>query len=217
MTSEYRPTLPERGPSAADLAERDAFAKLAAESLSVTRKSAETWRTGLSAFVTLVTAGVVVKGRDSTSAMTTEWRLAVTLLLGGGLILAVLGLWQVLGVQAGIPKSVTLETIRARFASVAAFEVSIASDAADGIRRAQKLVAVALCLLIGGVVATWWAPAAPARPPAYLKVEHGSSTSCGELQSADDGQIRLKVSGAGAPVVIPAASVANMAVVAACS
>jgi hypothetical protein len=217
MSGDYQPTLPAEAPSVGDLAERDAFAKLAAESLAVTRKSAETWRTGLGAFVTLVTAGVVIKGKDTTSALTTEWRVAVTVLLGGGLIVAVLGLWQVLGAQAGMPKTVTLEQIHRSHTSVVAFEVAIAADAAGGIRRAQRLVAVALAMLIVGVFATWWAPAPAAKPPAYLKVTYGEKTACGELRSADNGVVRLKVSGANDPVGIPVGTVTNMAVVAGCS
>jgi hypothetical protein len=217
MSNAYEPRLPEQAPTAADLAERDAFAKLAASSLEVTRRSAETWRVGLSAFVTLVTAGVVIKGRDSTSTLTTEWRWAVTVLLGGGLVLAVLGLWQVLGAQAGLPRPITLAEIHGEHVSVAAYEVSIAAAAADRIRWSQRLVASALVLLVAGVIATWWAKTAPPDPPGYLKVTHGETTTCGKLLSGDAGQVRLQVAGVKDPVAVPATAVTNLAVVAACS
>ncbi|WP_419993809.1 hypothetical protein [Streptomyces boninensis] len=156
----YRPRRPTRAPTAADLAERDAFRAMSAASLDAVRSSAEAWRNGLSAFVTLVTTGVVIKGRDTTSVLSTGWKAALTVLIGGGLLAALLGLWQALAAQAGTrPRATTLGAVLDRYGSVAAYQVALAAAAARRLRRAQYLVALALALLLAGIVVTWWAPA----------------------------------------------------------
>ncbi|WP_245881767.1 hypothetical protein [Streptomyces milbemycinicus] len=183
------------------------------------RTSAETWRNGLSAFVTLVTTGIVIKGRDTTSVLSTGWRMAVTLLIGGGLLTAILGLWQALAAQAGTrPRATTLADIRRAYSSVAAYQVALANAAATRVRRAQHLVAVALALLLAGIVVTWWAPAADAKEqkPTYLKVSHQGRSSCGTLRSADGGYLRLKSPGSHELAVIPLVKITNMRMVKSC-
>src|SRR5664279_324289 len=106
-----QPTAP---PSKNDLAERDRYAKRSAESLADVRASAQTWRNGLTAFITLVTTGVVIKGRDATADLASDWRTLVTVLIGGGLLLATVGLWQALAAEAGTdPKTVSYTHLRA--------------------------------------------------------------------------------------------------------
>ncbi|MDQ3152790.1 MAG: plasmid pRiA4b ORF-3 family protein [Actinomycetota bacterium] len=77
-------------------------------SLPAVRASAEAWRSGLTAFLTLVTTEVIIKGRDTTAGLPTSWRVLVTVLIGGGLALAVAGLWRVLAAQAGTRYRLTL-------------------------------------------------------------------------------------------------------------
>jgi hypothetical protein len=218
----YRPRRPTRGPSPFDLAERDAFAAMSAASLDAVRSSAETWRNGLSAFITLVTTGVVIKGRDTTNALSTEWRTLLTALIGGGLLAAIVGLWQALGAQAGTrPRATTLSAVHSRYGSVAAYKVALANAAAVRLRRAQYLVATALALLLASIVVTWWAPddsgdKSGSDKPVYLKVSHQGGTSCGALRSADGGMVRLKVPGRHEPAVIALTKVTNVEVVRAC-
>jgi hypothetical protein len=220
--SGFRPRRPTSGPSAFDLAERDAFAALSAASLDAVRASAEAWRNGLSAFIALVTTGVVIKGRDTTGALPVGWRVAVTVLIGGGLLAAIVGLWQALAAQAGTrPRATTLSDVHSRYGSVAAYRVALARAAAARVGRAQYLVAVALALLLAGIVATWWAPAAPSekkseKKPAYLQVSHPGGPSCGTLSSADGGRLRLKSPGRHEPVVVPLTNVTGIKVVKAC-
>ncbi|GHG88858.1 hypothetical protein [Streptomyces lanatus] len=215
----YRPRRPTSGPSAFDLAERDAFAALSAASLDTVRTNAETWRNGLSAFIALVTTGVVIKGRDTTSALPPEWRAVVTVLIGGGLLAAIIGLWQALAAQAGTrPRATTLSAVHSRYGSVAAYRVALAAVAGARVRRAaQQLVAVALALLLAGIVVTWWAPAEePNEKPVYIKVSHTGGSACGTLNSADGGRIRLKSPGRHEPVVVPLTAVTNLKVVKSC-
>jgi hypothetical protein len=153
---------PARAPSKSDLDERDRYAKLTAGSMDTVRGSAKTWRTGLTAFITLVTTGVVIKGRDTTAGLVGGWRAAVTILIGGGLLLAVVGLWQALAAEAGTdPKKQTLQDIRAAHGTLTAYEVHLADNAAHRLEWGRRAVAAAVVLLLAGIVATWWAPAAP--------------------------------------------------------
>ena len=122
-----RPTAP---PSPRSLAERDRWATLAGSSLHRVRGAAQTWRTGLTAFLTLVTTGIVIKGRDTTADLATSWRTAVTVLIGGGLLLAVIGLWQALAAEAGThPRPATLQAVRAQHDTLTAYEVHLAAQA----------------------------------------------------------------------------------------
>jgi hypothetical protein len=199
-------------------ADREAFDALAKEALPTVRSMAAAWRTGLTALITLVTTGIILKGRTDTTNLSFPWRIAVTLAIGAGLALAILGLWHALAAEVGARTRVhTLEGIRARYASVQAYQVGEAAAAGLRLQSARILVAAALGLLLTGVLLTWWAPAAPANPPAYLKITRPGGTVCGTLQSADGGTLRLTVAGAHAPVIIPLTTVTNLSITPSCS
>ncbi|MEI7031867.1 hypothetical protein [Streptomyces pratensis] len=155
------PRLPERPPTQTDLADRDRFQALVRESLPSVRASAEAWRNGLAAFVTLIGTAVVIKGRTTTVDLPPLWRLAVTVLIGGGLALAVTGLWHALAAQSGTkPLAVTLADIQREYGSVDAFELATAIRAARRLTLARRAVALALACLFIGTALTWWAPGA---------------------------------------------------------
>ena len=208
---------PATGPEPVSTAERAAFDTLVRESLPGVRASAQAWRNGLAALITLATAGVFIQGRTATADLTAGWRAAVTALIGGGLVAAVVGLWQALSAEAGTRTATqTLADIHARHASVLAYQVALAGAAGASLRRARTAVAAALGLLLAGATLTWWAPAEPAAPPAYVQVTTADDATCGELSTADGGLLRLTVAGAHEQVVIPLAAVRNLAVVTSC-
>lgn len=101
-------------------------------------------------------------------------------------------------------------------ASVAVYQVALANTADQRLQVARNTVAVALALLLTGILLTWWAPAAPVSPPAYLQVTQAHDTRCGALQSADGGQLRLLMPGAHHSTVIPLTTITNLAVVTGC-
>ena len=178
---------------------------------------AAAWRTGLTALITLVTTGIILKGRTDTTALTLPWRIAVTLGIGAGLALAIVGLWHTLAAEVGARTRLhTLDDIHARYASVQAYQAGQAAAAGRRLQTARTLVAAALGLLLTGVLLTWWAPAAPAKPPAYMNVTRPGGTVCGILKSADGGTLRLTVAGAHEPVAIPLTTVMNLAVTPTC-
>jgi hypothetical protein len=150
--------LPDDPPSPRDLEERDRYAKLTADSLATVRASALAWRNGLAAFITLVTTGVVIKGRDTTANLTTGWRVLITVLIAGGLTLAVVGLWQALAAEAGTgTRTQTLEAIRTDYGTLDAYQVALAANAAERLQRGRYAVVGALICLLAGVIVTWWA------------------------------------------------------------
>ncbi|MFK0258603.1 hypothetical protein [Streptomyces sp. NPDC090445] len=84
-----------------------------------------------------------MKGRTA-AELPTKWRLAVTLLIGGGLALAVTGLWHALAAQAGSrPLSVTLTDIHCEHGSVDAFHLATAIRAAHRLALARRAGALA--------------------------------------------------------------------------
>ncbi|MFF2957008.1 hypothetical protein ACFVVU_37420 [Kitasatospora sp. NPDC057965] len=211
-----RPRLPQRPPSETDLAERDRFHALVHDSLPNVRASAEVWRNGLAAFITLVGAAIVVKGRTTAADLPTSWRLAVTLLIGGGLALAVTGLWHALAAQAGSrPLSVTLADIHREYGSVDAFHLATAIRSAHRLTLARRAVALALTCMFAGTALTWWAPG---EAPVALRVTYGTGTgtACGTVLSTDGGMLRLTVPGQVAPAVVPLADVTSISPVSSC-
>lgn len=219
-TATTRPgsATPAGRPRPVSAADREAFDALAKEALPAVRSMAAAWRTGLTALITLVTTGIILKGRTDAVNLAIPWRIAVTLAIGAGLALAVVGLWQALAAEVGARIRLhTLEDIRARYASVQAYQVGQAAAAGRSLQRARILVAAALGLILAGVLLTWWAPAAPARPPAFFKVTRSTGTVCGTLDSADGGILLLTVAGKHEPVAISLTTVTNMTITRACS
>jgi hypothetical protein len=212
-----RARKPAEAPTKADLDERDRYAKLTAGSMDTVRGSARIWRTGLTAFITLVTTGVVIKGRDTTAGLTTGGRILISVLIGGGLLLAVVGLWLALAAEAGTdPKKQTLQDIRAVHGTLTTYEVYLAAKAARRLQWGRRAVAGAVTLLLAGIAATWWAPATTPSSLAYITVVRGQAVSCGALQPAGAGQLRLTVHGSLSPVTIPFSQITNLALTTAC-
>ena len=186
-----RAHLPAEAPSPSDLKERDRFAALAADSLTTVRASAQAWRNGLAAFITLVTTGVVIKGRDTTAGLGTGWKVLITVLIAGGLALAVVGLWQALAAEAGTGiRLQDLQAIREEYGSLDAYQVILSAQAAKRIQRGRYVVGGALACLLAGIIVTWWAPAQPAAQSAYPEMTH-NVISCGTPQTVGDGQVHL--------------------------
>lgn len=204
-------------PRPVSAADREAFDALGKQALPAVRAMVTAWRTGLTGLITLVTTGIILTGRTATTMLTPPWRAAITLTIGVGLALAIVGLWHTLAAEVGTrTRLYTLDDIRAHYASVQAYQVGQAAAAGRRLQTARILVAAALTLLLTGVLLTWWAPAAPTDPPAYLKVTRPDGTVCGTLTSADGGTVRVTVAGAHDPVAIPLASITNLAITAAC-
>jgi hypothetical protein len=213
-----RARLPSAPLSPRDLEERDRFARLTAGSLATVRASAQTWRNGLAAFITLVTTGIVIKGRDTTTDLPTGWRVLITVLIGGGLALAVIGLWQALAAEAGTdPKTQTLEDIRATHGSLDAYQVTLAANAAHRLQWGRRAVAAALIFFLAGIAVTWWAPSAVPSPPAYITVTYGHAVTCGTPVTGSRGQLRVIPYGSRRPITVSFSQITSLTDTASCS
>ena len=207
---------PSTAPTPAEVADAARWAELVDASLSTTQAAAEKWRTGLAAFVTLVTGGLLVKGPETAHDIQTGWLAGLTGLSAIGLALAVIGLWSALKAAAGSPANANLQDIVEKFGGVRQYEVIAARSASSQLTNARRLVAASLVTFGVALFVWWWAPTKPSDPPAFLKVESGSSKACGELLSADNQRLRLKVAGQESPTVVTLTAVTNLTVVANC-
>jgi hypothetical protein len=185
-------------------------------SLASVRSSAEKWRNGLSALVTLVTTGVLLTGPSVTADLTTGWRSCLTALAGSGLAVAVYGLAQCLAVEAGAPGRITYDRIASTYGTLAAFDVHLAGEASDRLRRGRRAGVAALVLLGVAAMASWWAETKPEEPTPVVAVETGDDLVCGTLASADDGEVAVDVEGEKDPHVIPYDDIDNFRVDLAC-
>ncbi len=207
---------PPAGPTADSVHDRDRWEELTDQSLPSVQAAAEKWRTGLAAFITLVTAGLFVKGPAAASDMTTSWRAVITAFSACGLLSAIAGLWLALQAAAGTPARINLSQITAKYGGVRQFEVACALIASGRLRWARALVAIALVLLVSAAITWWWAPPLPPQPPAMVSIDTPSGTVCGTLDSADNHAFRVQVAGNSSPTRIPYAAARNVRVVASC-
>ena len=176
--------MPASAPNKADLDERDRYATMTAASIKTVRASAKTWRTGLTAFITVVTDGVVIRGRDTTAGLAEGWRALVMVLVGGGLLLAVVGLWQALAAEVGTDTRgrpcKTSAPVTARWPPTRftwPTRRPAASSGGSGGRRRGRF-------LLAGIAVAWWAPAGAApTQAAYIRVTRGQIVTCGNLPS----------------------------------
>lgn len=216
LRSEGNYRRPTTGPTANDLADAQRWDTLVENSLPSVQAAAEKWRVGLAAFVTIVTGGLLVKGPDVVNDLSTGWRVVITVLTALGLLLTLAGLWFALRAAAGSPAPLNYPAIVAQYGGVRQFHVACARRAADELRWARILVAMALVMIVAGLITWWWAPTAEKNPPAFTKIDYAGTRACGELASADSQLFRLKIKGESATLVIPYRSATNVRVVASC-
>ena len=213
----YRPRKPSSAPSEGSLAERDAFTALARQSLTEVRASAEAWRNGLTAFLTLVTTGIIIKGRDTIEGLSTAGRALVTVLIVGAVALAMAGLWRVLAAQAGTRYRLSArQDIQRAYGTIEAYQLAVADRATDDLDVGRRLVVAALAMLLIGIGVSWWAPTTQSNQSTQLKITFLNASVCGALHSVDNGQIRLTVRGKREPITIPLALITGFTVVATC-
>jgi hypothetical protein len=161
---------PSAGPTAESLQDRTRWQELSEHSLAATQAAAEKWRTGLAAFVTLATGGLLLKGPSAASDVATGWRIALTILALGGLLAAIAGLWLALQAAAGMPAKLNLTDVVAKYGGVRQFEVACALTASARLRLARFVIAGSLLLFVAAIGTWWWAPPRPAEVPALISI-----------------------------------------------
>ncbi|RFS81395.1 hypothetical protein D0T12_32745 [Actinomadura spongiicola] len=158
--------------------------------LDSARRQAEGWRTGLGGLTALLSAVLIVKGRDNITALAPGVRWAVVLLLG--LALAMLMTATLLAVRAasGRPGQKILRTGEALRAWTRA-EIRRVSRA---IRRATWLATLAVACVAMAIGTTWLGPSAKPEP-ALVDVRYQGGRTCGALTGVDRHTLTLKTAG----------------------
>ena len=210
----FRP--PAAGPTPGEVADRDAWELRLQQSLPGVQAAAGKWRSGLAAFVALITGGLLIKGPDTASDLADGSLIALTVLVGTGLALNVAGLWLALSAEAGTPARLNYPTIVEKYGGITQFEIVCADRAAGKLRLAKAFVGLALVVLGAAVFTWWWAPVKAEQPAATVKVDDKGTDVCGTLLSADDQSYRIQVPGTSRPTAIPFTDVRNVFVVKNC-
>lgn len=207
---------PSAGPTAESLRDGARWQELSEQSLAATQAAAEKWRTGLAAFVTLATGGLLLKGPSAAGDVTTSWRIALTILALGGLLAAIAGLWLALQAAAGTPAKLNLTEVVANYGGVRQFEVACALAASAKLRLARRVIAASLLLFVAAIGAWWWAPPRPAQPPALVNITTPAGTVCGTLIDANDGVFTVRQANASGQIQVPFGTATNVQIVASC-
>jgi hypothetical protein len=207
---------PSAGPTAEDLQDRARWQELTDTSLPSVQAAAEKWRTGLAAFVTLATGGLLLKGPGAASDLTTGWLIPLTILALGGLLAAIGGLWLALRAAAGTPAKLNLSEIVTTYGGVRQFEVACALRASDQLRWARLLVAVSLAGFVAAIGTWWWAPSAPAQPPAMIQISTPAGPICGTLIGARGEAFTVLPAGQSVTTRIPFSSARDARIVQSC-
>lgn len=205
------------GPTPASVAAGIEWDQLTAEGVRATRASANRWRDGLAALITLVTAGLVVSGPANIGGIALEWRVSTLALIIGGLLATVVGLIFALQASAGRPRAITFEEFADKYGTRLALHAVDVEYARKDLRNAQRLAIPGLFAIILGT-GVWLASPEPAKtPPAYAEVSTQSERICGQLTSGDRGEIVLDVKGEKDSLHISYAQIHNIRVVPECA
>jgi hypothetical protein len=207
---------PPAGPTTDNLQDQALWEQLSSQSLTATQVAAEKWRTGLAAFVTLATGGLLLKGPEAASNVTTSWRIALTILALGGLLAAIAGLWLALQAAAGTPAKLNLTEVVAKYGGVRQFEIATALDASRQLRLARRVIAGSLLLFVAAIGTWWWAPPKPAQPPALISITTPTGTVCGTLINAHDRAFAVQQANTSGQTRIPYTSTINVQIVTSC-
>lgn len=204
---------PDSGPTPDSLAAQHDWLVLSAASLPQLRASAEKWRDGLAALITLVTAGLVVSGPEKAGDMPAAWQWAVAVGLVGGMLAVLIGLLLSLGVAAGRPEKLTHETFVELGGSKVVIDALEATAGADRLKLARRWAIpgiVAVLLAVGAWLVS------PSQPASSLQVTTSREVLCGALKSGDSGSVALELDGESKNAVIRYADVVNIRVVTSC-
>jgi hypothetical protein len=169
-----RPSRPPSAHAPANLAQWRADVD---DSLRQSLESAEKWRVGLAAFVSVLTATLILRGPASVSELAAGWRITTIALLMTGSLSTITALWIALSAAAPSIRIRRLGEITQQWPVLRARDVAIARSINRRIAVAKWFMLAALVLIFAGVLAWWLAP--PPTPEASVKTD--SRTLCGSV------------------------------------
>ena len=151
------PPADRRRPSHVDLR---AIQELQRTVLEQTLADARVWRNGYTLLLT-GTGAVLTLAASRLGDASWKWRLALTLALGGGILLLTVALWLVLtaeGGKHGPPRGLSLDSILTTHGSVEAYRVDQAAQAQERIRSSQRWARWGALAVFVGLMLTLWVP-----------------------------------------------------------
>jgi hypothetical protein len=178
--------------------------------LDIARKQADTWRTGLAALTTLLTGVLVVKGRNTASALTPPFQVVVAVLLGTALVLLLWATMWLSRALAGPPGEEILLTGE----SLEQWTQGEVHKISKALYWAPKLAAASVLIVAAAVGFTWFAPAHDASTTQLVQVTGPSGRSCGELIGASNRQLVIRTTTT--TTLIPLSSVDTITPVTVC-
>jgi hypothetical protein len=195
---------------------RKRWAQLAQElqfsQLDIARKQADTWRTGLATLTTLLTAVLVIKGRDDASTLTTTAQIVVAALLGLALLLLLVATMWVSRALAGPPGEEILLTGE----DLQDWTNGEVRKISTALRWAPGLAALSIVVVAGAIGVTWFAPARPGTSAPLVRIsETDGQTACGTFIGETQHQVVLSTTAPGT-ALLPLASVLAITPVATC-
>lgn len=218
MADQPRYRRPPNAPSATAWDDIVRWKRLADTASARAMASAQTWRTGLAGFVTILTSALILKGSDLGS-VSAPLKYAVAGLLAGGAGLAVWGLWTALTAESPPQESARYGEILAEFSSIAGYERSVARSSTAALDRSRRRVFVALVALLVGS-ALWWLAPPKDDPASHLKVIFADQaevvTVCGTWLPSPAGELLLQINDTSTPTAVPLSSIQDLAVVNTC-
>lgn len=177
--------------------------------LDSARRQAETWRTGLTSVTALLSAVLVIMGRDTVKAIAMPYQLIVVLLFGAALAALVIATLLAIRAASGSPGDECLLTGE----DVERWTQDEVQRVYQLIRNATIFTVVGIWALAAGLGTSWLAPAgSSARPTVLLQSRQGQY--CGQLLQIGSGVIEV-----GTPdgyYLMPLSSVVRVNIVASC-
>ncbi|MCV7372082.1 hypothetical protein H5P33_05070 [Mycolicibacterium arabiense] len=175
--------------------------------------TAEKWRTGLAAFVTVVTSVLLLKGPDA-QKIALPWNLAVVIPLVAGAGLMILGLWRALEASAPSLTTVDYTSVVATYGTVRAYLVAAATAVTAQVDKAKFWVAWALVAFAFGIVAWWLVPIKEDAPKPLMTVtdHRGIVVACGTFVESKNNTITLRPRGTDTTVTAVLRDVSAIAV-----
>ncbi len=157
------------------------------EQLTIVRRQAEGWRIGLTGLTALLSAVLLVKGRDTVTGLEDWAKVTVAVLLAAAFAALVAATMLAIRAASGTPGSeilLTGEDLR----EWTRHEVQAVGRR---IRGAAALTVLALAVLVTALGFTWFGPDAKAAKP-MVEVVGPAGKLCGELVGSADGELIVK-------------------------
>jgi len=151
------------------------------------------WRTGLTAFITLVTTGRGHQGPGGHTCPDDQLGISTTVLVVGG---SLSRFWPLaaLAAEAGTaPKKQNLTDIRATYGTLVPIR-SLRQVTPSASRLGETCRRRCSHPFLVGIATTWWAPP-PRDPLAFLQVVEAPRPCAAPCQSADSGELRSEWNG----------------------